>query len=72
MYIRGGDAKIATDTKSLDSPYAEGSATSLNRVRDFEIPRFHRISRFREISKISRFQEISRISWDFACLQEVD
>ena len=22
MYIRGGDAKIATDTKSLDSPYA--------------------------------------------------
>ena len=33
----------------------EGSATSLNRVRDFEIPRFHRISRFREISKISRF-----------------
>ena len=46
--------------------------SSLNRVRDFEIPRFHRISRFREISKISRFQEILRISWDFACLQEVD
>ena len=22
MYIRGGDAKITTDTKSLDSPYA--------------------------------------------------
>ena len=22
MYIRGGDTKIATDTKSLDSPYA--------------------------------------------------
>ena len=22
MYIRGGDAKIATDTKSLDSPCA--------------------------------------------------
>ena len=22
MYICGGDAKIATDTKSLDSPYA--------------------------------------------------
>ena len=22
MYIRGGEAKIATDTKSLDSPYA--------------------------------------------------
>ena len=34
---------------------SEGSATSLNRVRDFEIPRFHRISRFREISNFSRF-----------------
>ena len=48
---------------------SEGSATSLNPVQDFEILGFHRISRFREIS---RFQEISRISWDFACLQEVD
>ena len=43
-------------------PVYEGSATSLNCVQDFEIPGFHRISRFREISKISRFQEISRIS----------
>ena len=52
-----------------DTDTGEGSATSLNPVRDFEILGFHRISRFREIS---RFQEISRISWDFACLQEVD
>ena len=34
----------------------KGSATSLNRVRDFEIPRFHRISRFREISDFRKFQ----------------
>ena len=61
-------------TQAAISPHyasnTEGFATSLNRVRDFEIPRFHRISRFREITKISRFQEISRISWDFACLQD--
>ena len=57
---------IDTDSYNINEVTAKGSATSLNRVRDFEIPRFHRISRFREISKIS---EISRISWDFARFQ---
>ena len=35
---------------------AEGSATSLNHVRDFEILGFHRISRFQNFQDFRRFQ----------------